>query len=315
LTATLPTAADGGPFESPMHWRPVLGARFAQAGYLPGRPVKCGVTNKDLYDGYEEPFGSGDSVVCIDAPSPAATRGFLAASLTDFGILGSTVQAPAGSTVTAPFIAKRSGPADPGTTFSLSTQGGVPGGSLSLDRGTVSLGGDSTQLVLATIGVPAGTAAGSYPATLTATAPGKPTRTGTVTVVVPGPPSPPPPPANVAPKIESASLTPKRFLARKPKGAKGGPPVGAKLKVTLSEAAILSVKIEKVKGKSRKVLQTPTKNLGQGQSTIPIRGGKLLDVKLKPGHYRLTLTARDDGGLNSESKPLEFDLLRSAPAR
>jgi hypothetical protein len=298
LTATLPRPADGGPFESPMRWRPVLGARVAEGTYLPGRAVKCGTTNKDLYEGFEEPGGSGESVICIDAPSPAATRGFVEAALTDFGIIGTTVQAPPGSTVTAPFIAKRSGPASPGVTFTLSAQGGVPGGTLAIDRTTASLGGDATQPVLAMIGVPADAAAGSYPVTLTAAAPGKPTRTGTVTVVVP----------NLAPEIKEASLSHKRFRGKKPKkGVKGGSPVGTKLNVELSEAATLSIQVlRKGKGKRKVMLGTLTKSLPKGKSTISFRS-RIGNVKLKPGHYWLTLIARDSSGLGSESKTLGFD--------
>lgn len=309
LTATLPRPADGGPLESPMHWRPTLGVRYVHPSSLPAaRPVNCGNDNTELFEGFNE-GGSSITTVCIDSPTPAAARGFLGANLIDFGILGTTVQAPAGSTVTAPFIAKRSGGPSPTTVFTLAAESGVPGGTLSLDRTTVSLGGDATQSVLATIGVPAGTAAGSYPVTVNATAPGKPTRSATVTVVVPGPPGSDPPPANAAPKIEAASLTRQRFSARKPKKGKAGAPVGAKLKVTLSESATLSVKIEKGKRAPRKSLGAPVKILSKGQSTIPV-GGQLLGTKLTPGRYRITLTAKDGGGLSSAPKTLSFSLVR-----
>lgn len=308
LTATLPRPADGGPLESPMHWRPTLGVRYVHPSSLPAaRPVNCGNNNTELFEGFNE-GGSSITTVCIDSPAAAAARGFLGANLIDFGILGTTVQAPAGSTVTAPFIAKRSGGPSPTTVFTLAAESGVPGGTLSLDRATVSLGGDATQPVLATIGVPAGTAPGSYPVTINATSPGKPTRSATVTVVVPGSPGAGPPAANVAPKIEAASLTSQRFRARKPKKAKGGPPVGAKLKVTLSEPATLSIKIERGKRRPRKSLGTPIKILPQGQNTIPV-GGRLLGTKLTPGRYHLTLTAKDSGGLSSAPKTLSFSLV------
>jgi hypothetical protein len=287
-----------------MHWRPTLGVRYVnQSTLLASRPVNCGNDNAQLYQGFPE-VGGNVTIVCIDSPTPAAARGFLGADLIDFGILGTTVQAPAGSTVTAPFIAKRSGGANPATVFALAAESGVPGGTLSLNRTTVSLGGDATQPVLATIGVPAGTAPGSYPVTINATAPGKPNRSATVTVVVPGD-------ANEAPRIKAASLTRRRFAARRPKGkdAGGGPPVGAKLKVTLSEPATLSIKIEKGKRRPRKRLGTPVKPLPQGQSTIPI-AGRLLGVKLTPGRHRITLTAKDRGGLSSAPRTLSFSLVR-----
>ena len=299
LTATLPRPADGGPYESPMHWRPVLGARVAEKTLPPSRPVKCGTTNLELYEGFAEE-GSGDTVVCADSPSPAATRGFIVAGLTDFGILGTAVQAPTGSTVTAPFIAKRSGPADPGTTLSLSAQGGVPGGTLSIDRTAVSLGGDSAQPVLATIGVPADTPPGNYPVTLTATAPGKPTRTGTATVTVTAPGKP-------STLTLKASLTNKRFRVGKKatKAKKGAAPIGTKLKLTLSEKATLSIATSRRNGKKWKALGTTTSSLPTGNSEISIRG-KIGKTKLKPGKYRLALTAKSDSGSTTAPTTIAF---------
>lgn len=299
-----PPSLPEGPLPSPMHWRPVVGSRGVEGGLSSTRPVVCGQTTQDLYDGYNEFGNAGSTIACIDSPDAGGARGFLDAPITDFGLTGTTVTAPPGGTVSATFLARRSGKADSTTTFNLAATTGVPGGSVSIDRSTASLGGDSVQPVLATIGVPAGTAPGSYPVTLKATAPGKPERSATVTVVVPGD-------ANEAPRIKAASLTRQRFAARKPKGtgAGSGAPVGAKLKVTLSERATLSVKIEKGKRKPRKRLGTPVKVLPQGQSTIPV-GGKLLGVKLTPGRYRITLTAKDSGGLSSARKVLSFSLVR-----
>lgn len=300
LTATLPRPADGGPYESPMHWRPVLGARVAEKTYLPTRPVKCGTTSQQFYEGFAEQ-GSGDSIICADSPSPAATRGFIVAPLTDFGILGTAVQAPAGSTVTAPFIAKRSGPADPGTTMSLSAQGGVGGGTLSIDRTSIPLGGDSTQPVLATIGVPDGTPPGSYPVTLTATAAGKPTRSGTamVTVTAPGKP--------LTLTLTKVSLSNKRFRVGKKatKAKKGAPPIGTKLNLTLSEKATLSIAVTKRNGKKWKALGTATNSLPAGDSAISIRG-KIGKIKLKPGKYRLALTAKNDAGSTATAPGIGF---------
>lgn len=297
LTATLPRPADGGPYESPMHWRPVLGARVAEKTLPPTRPVKCGTTNLELYEGFAEE-GSGDTVVCADSPSPAATRGFIVAGLADFGILGTAVQAPTGSTVTAPFIAKRSGPADPGTTLSLAAQGGVPGGTLSIDRTAVSLGGDSAQPVLATIGVPANAPPGNYPVTLTATASGKPTRTGTavVTVTAPG-----------KPLTLKASLSNKRFRVGKKaaKAKKGAAPIGTKLNLTLSEKATLAIATSKRNGKKWKALGTTSSSLPAGDSAISIRG-KIGKIKLKPGKYRLVLTAKSDSGSTAAPATIAF---------
>ncbi len=208
IPATLPRPADGGPLESPMHWRPVVGSRLDEAKLPAGRPVKCGTANDDLYTGYSETESAGSTVVCVDSPTAESTRGFLTASFTDFGVVGSAVQATPGSTVSAAFVAKRSGPVDPATVFSLAATSAIPGGFVTIDRSSVSLGGDSTNPVLATIGVPAGTAPGTYPVTLSATAPGKPDRSGTVTVTIPGKP----------PVIRSASLTHQTIPSRGRKG-------------------------------------------------------------------------------------------------
>jgi hypothetical protein len=295
LTATLPRPPDTGPLESPMHWRPVVGARLVEAGLPASRSVKCGSTNQQLYEGFIE-TGSGNTVVCVDSPSPAATRGFLTAPLTDFGILGGAVQASPGSTVTGAFVARRSGAADPATTFSLAASTNVPGGTVTIDKATASLGGDAAQPVLATITVPKGTAAGVYPVTLTATANGKPTRTGTINVLV----------NPTAPTIR-ASLSHRRFRAgrKKAKAGKGSVPVGTTLKVTLSQKATLSIAVSRLDGKRPKLLGTVRRALPKGDTTISFRG-RIGKVKLKPGRYRLTLVADGDDGSSSDPKTLSF---------
>jgi len=304
MIVTLPRPADGGPFPTPMHWRPVVGGRFVEAAQLPDtRPVKCGVDNDDLYNGYNE-VDATVSVHCIDNPTPEGTRGFLTASITDFGILGGAVQASPGTTLTAAFLAKRSGPADPPTVFSLAAQTAVPGGTVSIDRSSISLSGDATQPVVATIGVPAGTPAGSYPVTLTGTAPGKPQRSGTVTVTIPGIA------VDGGPVIRSASLTRKRFRDR-PKRSKSGkavpPKVGTKLKIDLSEKAELSIKVVKL-GKREKTLGTATSSLPAGKSAIGIRG-RIGRVALGTGRHRITLTAEDAGGRRSGPVRLTFTVV------
>jgi hypothetical protein len=300
LTATLPRPPDTGPLESPMHWRPVVGSRLVEAGLPASRSVKCGGTNEDLYEGFDETGASTPTIVCVDSPSPAATRGFLTAPLTDFGILGSNVQTPPGGTVTAAFVARRSGAADPTTTLSLAAQSGIPGGTVAIDRTTVSLGGDATQPVLATIGVPAGTPAGTYLVSLTASAPGKPDRMGTASVTV-----------TVKPlAIRSASLTRKRFrtTVKRAKSGQSGPPVGTKLKVDLSDAAILSIEVFSLGAKGPKLLGTPRKSLPSGPTAIAIRK-RIGAIKLKPGRYRLDLIARGDAGQVSDPKQLRFTVV------
>lgn len=293
-----PTLAEG-PYPTPMRWRPVVGSRGVDVGLTALRPVVCGKTTADLYDGYNETGKAGATIACIDSPDEAGARGFLGAPIVDFGVTGTAVTASAGSTVTATFLARRSGTPDPGTSFDLAASSGVPGGSVAIDRTTVSLGGDSANPVLATITVPPGTPPGTYPVTLTATAPGKPTRTGTTTVTVPAPPA-------TAPTL-TASLTRKRFRAGTVKGkaAKGLPPVGTKLKLDVSRAAKLTITVEKKKPKKGfKTVKTLSRAIAAGKSAIAIKG-KVLSFKLTPGSYRLKLTAEADG-LSSPTRTVAF---------
>lgn len=300
LTVNPPSLPEG-PLPSPMRWRPVVGSRGVDVG-LPGtRPVVCGNTTADLYQGYNETGGAGSTIACIDSPDASATRGFLGAPIIDFGVTGTAVTASAGSTVTATFLARRSGGPDPGVSFDLAASSGIPGGTVSIDRTTASLGGDSTQPVLATLTVPAGTPPGTYPVTLTATAPGKPTRTGTTTVTVPAPPL-------GAPTL-TASLTRKRFRAGTVKGkaAKGLPPVGTKLKLDVSRAATLTIKVETKIKKRFKAVKTIARGIPAGKSQIAIKG-KIGSYKLKPGKHRLRLTARADGQ-SSATRTLAFTFI------
>lgn len=290
FTATLPRPADGGPYPSPLHWRPVVGAREVSAERPASRPVNCGPEPSDLYEGFSEYGGVNASIVCVDSPDESATRGFLEAPLIDFGIVGTAVTASPGGTLTATFLAKRSGGNDFATTFALAAATGIPGGTVSIDRDSVPLGGDSVVPVQATISVPAGTAPGSYPVTLTATAPGKPERSGTVTVTVPADPP-------RAPTLK-ASLNRKRFR-----------PGAGKLRITLSTRATVSIAIARLSGKKAKKLGTMRRSLPAGKSVIKV-GSKLGKVRLKPGRHRLTLRAARDG-LSSPKRTLTFKLLRN----
>lgn len=321
LEVALPRGVDGAPLPSPLRWRPVVGVRQVDDTLPSTRPVKCGNSTAELYSGYADSPGQ-PTIYCIDFPSQETARGYLDAPLTDFGVTGSEVQAPSGSTVTATFLARRSGAPDAGTTFSLSATSGVPGGSVSLDRETVSLGGDSTQPVLATVRIPAATPAGRYPVTITATAPGKPTRTGTSTVTVDGPPS-------ASPVLSSASLRPKRFRAgSKVAKPRGKTPVGTTVGVTASTAVTLAVTIErktagrKAKGKPC----SPKARRGKRCSTFVRTGsfqrtlragpnslrftGKLGRKKLRTGKYRMVLVGTGSDGRASGQSRLPFTITR-----
>lgn len=293
-----PPSLPEGPAPSPMRWRPVVGVRGVEGDLPATRPVVCGSTTADLYEGINEEGPSvSDSIVCIDSPDEAATRGFIGAPIVDFGITGTAVTASAGSSLTATFLARRSGNPDPATTFSLSATTAIPGGSVAIDRSEVSLGGDSTQPVLATVTVPPGTAPGSYPVTVTATAPGKPTRTGTTTVTVPG----------RAPTL-SAKLNRTRFRGGTIKGrVEGLPPVGATLTLRSSSASRLTAIVQRKGRKGFKQVKRARRELRAGKTTIAI-GKRAFGVKLAPGRYRLKLTARADG-LDSPTRTVAFTFL------
>lgn len=329
VTTPLWRPADGGPLPSPVSWRPVVGSREVAPGPLiASRPVSCGSSAKDFFEGYSELNQVGITIACVDSPSPATTATDLGAVITDFGIVGSPLTAPAGSTVTATFLARRSGPADPSTTFALAAGGGPPGASVTLDRTTAPLGDDATIPVLATVHVPAGTPAGSYPLTLKGTAAGKPTRVGTAALTVPPASGGGGTPDTTAPVITAASLSRTRFrVGSAPTALSARARAGTKVRVSLSEPAALALKVDRLragrrsKGRcsrrarsgtrctiSRRVA-TLTRALPRGASAIAF-SGRIGSDKLAPGRYRLVLVATDAAGNRSRAERLRFRLVR-----
>lgn len=143
---------------------------------------------------------------------------------------------------------------------------------------------------------------------------------------------PKPPADTTAPSVSKASLSRKRFTARKP--VHEGRKRGAKLSYTLSEAARVTVAFERrapgrrVKVAGRRRCVKPTKaNAAKPRCTRHVAAGKLQrDGKagantlkltgkvgrktLKPGRYRLRLTAVDAAGLRSKPVALAFRVLR-----
>jgi hypothetical protein len=329
VTTPLWRPADGGPLPSPVGWRPVVGGRTVDAATLPAsRPVNCGTTAEQLFEGYSELNQAGSTITCVASPSPAATATDLGATITDFGIVGSPLSAPASSTVTATFLARRSGPADPSTTFALAAGGGPPGASVTLDRTTAPLGGDATIPVLATVKIPPGTPAGSYPLTLTGTAAGKPTRVGTAALTVP-PASPGGgTPDTTAPVITAASLSRTRFRAGAAPTALGArAKAGTKVRVSLSEPATLALRVDRLLAGRRREGRcsrrarsgtrctisrhraTLTRALAAGASSIAF-SGRIGSHKLAPGRYRIVLTATDAAGNRSRPERLGFRLVK-----
>jgi hypothetical protein len=119
-------------------------------------------------------------------------------------------------------------------------------------------------------------------------------------------------PRHVAPAIDSLAVKPKRFRA-KPLGRVAGKGTwGTKLTLSLSAAATVTLTIQ---SKTGKPLQTLTKPLGRGNSSIPFNGqirrhGKRVD--LAPGAYRLSARARNDAGTGA-TKTASFTVLPPAP--
>jgi hypothetical protein len=146
---------------------------------------------------------------------------------------------------------------------------------------------------------------------------------------------PPPPPGGGTPDTTKPVLTgvrlkPTRFLAgkrvRKRKGSR--PPVGARLRLTLSEAATLTLRFDRLKpGRKRRgrcvaPQRAPrgracTRAIKRGKITVAgVAGanriavtGRIRGKKLAPGRYRLTVRGKDDAGNISARKRLKFQIL------
>ena len=342
FTTALPRPADGGPYPSPLRWRPIVGARSVTAG-LPGtRPVVCGTAQDHFYEGFSETGSAGATVRCNDSTAPDATAGHVTAPIVDFGLLGSAVQATPGATVSATFLAKRSGVPDPQTTYALNASGGPAGATVTLDRTSAPLGGDTVQPVVATIAVPPGTPAGTYPVTLTGTAPGKPARTAVATVTVAAPAAPPagtgpggtdaPPPVAAedggqvpsAPKDTTAPAITRAKLA----SATVRRGRAATLDLAVSEPATLTIVAERLVAGRRKgaacstratrgrrctkavrVGQLPATALGGGAVRLAI-GPKVGTKRLAPGKHRLTLVVADTAGNRAVPRALTLTVGR-----
>jgi hypothetical protein len=183
---------------------------------------------------------------------------------------------------------------------------------VTLDRTSVSLGGDSTTAVLATIAIPPGTPPGDYPITVTGTAAGKPTRQGVAVLTVPAPPTPPAPPPAAAdttrPVISSASLSRKRFRV----GA-GATPIsataaGTVVRFKLSEAAKVTLTVQRLVKKRFKGAGTLRRALPAGAARVKF-SGRIGKRKLAAGKYRVRLLATDAAGNRSAVKTLPFTIV------
>jgi streptogramin lyase len=117
-----------------------------------------------------------------------------------------------------------------------------------------------------------------------------------------GTPPPPPPPDTTAPDVTRFRITRKQFRV-------GG--LGTVIRWSQSEAGTDTIRFERrVKGRWRKLRRKMTFQASDGNHRLRFRGRFDLKHPLKPGRYRMTLTARDAAGNVSSPDRVRFKLLR-----
>lgn len=129
----------------------------------------------------------------------------------------------------------------------------------------------------------------------------------------PPPPSPPPPPPPPPADTTAPSITAVKLSASKFKAAKRGAmfaKAGAKLSFELSEAAAVSVTVEKKKGRKFKALSGSDLLGVPAGRTVRRFNGRLAGKALKPGIYRLRLAAVDTAGNRAVPKKAGFKIVR-----
>jgi virginiamycin B lyase len=129
-------------------------------------------------------------------------------------------------------------------------------------------------------------------------------RIGRITGIdVQSPPPPPPPPDTTKPSVTRFGVTKKVFRV-------GGR--GTVIRFTLSEASTVTIRFERrARGRWRKVRRKMTFQSTAGAHRLRFRGRFDLKHPLKPGSYRMTLTAKDAAGNVSSPDRTRFRLLRA----
>ena len=127
-------------------------------------------------------------------------------------------------------------------------------------------------------------------------------RIGRITgIVEQQPPPPPPPPDTTKPRVTRFGVTKKVFRL-------GGR--GTVIKFTLSESARVTIRFDRrARGRWRKVRRKMTFQSTAGAHRLRFRGRFDLKHPLKPGRYRMTLTAKDAAGNVSSPDRARFRLL------
>jgi hypothetical protein len=298
----LPPAASGTPFTGPLQYQVVAGTRAIDATHPITAPVACGNSATNFNS-----TGSDGQTVCIDSPVPASIGSSISQATRDIAVRpGGGVAAAPGAIAGVPFSLQFAGAASASALFGLTATTTIPGATPVVSPATLTPTANSTTPALVSVPVPAGTAPGTYPVTLTATIAGQ-TRSGASSITIPGGGG-----AGAAAaagvKLSQLSITPKsinRFRRAKP----------ATLTVTLGQGGTLRVvaaRSAKGRRNANGVCVAPRRRLiAQGAAkctrfltvTTINRPGLAAGVQTVtfsgrgrvPGLYRLTATLRSAG--------------------
>jgi hypothetical protein len=192
-------AEDGSPFHGPFSYRAVVGIRAIDGTVPLASPVNCTGSH------------ASTQTICDDESDTTRLTTNLSLPTRELGVLsaGAPATSTPGGSVSVPFTLRYAGAATPAAKFSLSAATSVPGAAApTLSTDSVEPASDSDSNVLATVGVPAGTAPGDYTVTLTAALPNGQKRTGTgALTVVPAGSEPGPGPNVTDSRAPVAKLT------------------------------------------------------------------------------------------------------------
>jgi hypothetical protein len=277
----LQRSADGSPFTGPFLYRPVVGDREITSTLTILRTLDCGTS---LFATNSSP---GDTI-CIDSPSAADTVTNLTQSTRDLGVLASApVVGTRGSAAAVPFVLKYAGSADPSANFSVDASTNLPGATATPSQGSLLPATDSSNPVNVSVNVPAGAPAGTYDVILNARLASGEVRTNTGKLKIPD---------TTKPTVTITLVN----------GQKTGTVLkkGLKLKVKMSEAGTVALKLTTKLGKTRTLSSKSVSYTGAGtkQVTLTVKKGALSPAMrtrmLSLSKVKLTLraSAKDTAG-------------------
>jgi hypothetical protein len=279
----LPRPADGGPFQGPFSYRPVVGGR--EVGDMnepaPTDPVSCG-------EGI-----NGDPTACIDSPLEAQLDSdFSVAQPVDLGIVAGNATASPGQTLDLPFSVRVAGNPGPGKVAALTATTTLPGVTATPSAASVPLAVNGVNRVTVPIAIPRSTGPGVFDVRLNAAVTGGQQRTTVARLTVRD---------RQAPVLSKLSIKPRRFRP----ATRKRPRRGADVAFSLSEPATARILVERCskragKRKRRCVRYTAMRGAFVQQGAAGSNGfrfkGRLRGKALKPGPYRLAVTATDPIG-------------------